>query len=64
MLWRIEKEMRVSNSKVRDLDKAWWRCLRETLLYGDEYTIDRGSYKGQKRKELDFIIWANEVARL
>ena len=48
--------MDVTFLKVRDLDEAWWRCIREVLLHGYEYTIDRGSYKGQKRREFDFIV--------
>jgi len=42
--------------KVRDLDEAWWRSIREVLLHGYEYTIDRGSHAGQKRKEFDLIV--------
>lgn len=40
---------------ARDLNEAWWRCIRETLDYGREYTISEGSYAGQKRKELEFV---------
>ncbi len=47
--------MRVSNLTARDLSEAWFLCLREVLTYGYEYTIDRGSYAGQKRRELDMI---------
>ena len=38
-----------------DLPDAWFQCLKEVLEHGYEYTIDRGSFKGHKRKELDFI---------
>lgn len=48
--------MDISNIRARDLTEAWFLCLRETLTKGREYTIDRGSYKGHKRKELDFIV--------
>ena len=42
--------------EARDLSEAWFLCLRETLLNGCEYKIDRGSYAGQHRKELDFVL--------
>ena len=48
--------MNISVLKVRDLDEAWWRCIREVLVNGYEYTIDRGSNVGKKRKELDLIV--------
>ena len=48
--------MRVSNLEVRDLSEAWFVGLREVLRYGYEYTIERGSYAGQKRKELDMLV--------
>jgi len=42
--------------KARDLSEAWFLCLRKTLTEGYEYKIDRGSYAGQRRKELDFVV--------
>jgi len=47
-------EISVINS--RDLSEAWFCCLRKTLAEGYEYRIERGSYAGQWRKELDFVI--------
>jgi thymidylate synthase len=47
--------MKISVIEARDLSEAWFCCLRETLTAGHEYKIDRGSYAGQRRKELDFI---------
>jgi thymidylate synthase len=41
---------------ARDLSEAWFLCLRKTLTEGHEYKIDRGSYAGQHRKELDFVV--------
>ena len=38
---------------ARDLPEAWFLCLKACLEFGYDYTIDRGSNKGQKRKELD-----------
>jgi len=41
---------------ARDLSEAWFLCLRKTLTEGYEYKIERGSYTGQRRKELDFVV--------
>jgi thymidylate synthase len=46
----------ISVIEARDLPEAWFLCLRKTLTDGYEYKIDRGSYTGQRRKELDFVI--------
>ena len=48
--------MQISVVEARDLPEAWFLCLRRTLAQGREYTIDRGSNVGQRRKELDFIV--------
>jgi len=48
--------MDVSLVEARDLPEAWFLCLRRTLAQGREYTIDRGSNVGHRRKELDFIV--------
>jgi thymidylate synthase len=48
--------MKISVIEARDLSEAWFLCLRKTLAEGHEYKIDRGSYAGQRRKELDFIV--------
>jgi len=39
-----------------DLDDAWFQCLSTILDQGHIYTIDRGSYQGQKRLEFDFVV--------
>jgi len=41
---------------ARDLSEAWFLCLRKTLTEGYEYKIERGSYTGQRRKELSFVV--------
>ena len=41
---------------ARDLSEAWFRCLGKTLTEGYEYKIERGSYAGQRRKELDYVV--------
>jgi len=40
---------------ARDLPDAWFQCVYRLLETGDEYIIDRGSYKGQKCLEFDYI---------
>ena len=41
--------------EARDLSDAWFRCLYEISEYGNVYTIDRGSYVGQRRLEFDYV---------
>ncbi len=48
--------MKISLIEARDLSEAWFLCLRKTLSEGYEYQIERGSYSGQWRKELDFVV--------
>ncbi len=48
--------MKISVIEARDLPEAWFLCLRKTLASGYEYKIERGSYSGQHRKELDFVV--------
>ena len=48
--------MKISVIEARDLSEAWFLCLRKTLSEGYEYQIERGSYSGQWRKELDFVV--------
>jgi thymidylate synthase len=42
--------------EARDLSEAWFLCLNKTLLQGREYRIDRGSYAGERRKELELVV--------
>ena len=39
-----------------DLDDAWFQTLSAILDKGRVYTITRGSYKGAKRLEFDFVV--------
>jgi len=48
--------MKISVINGRDLSEAWFLCLRKILTEGYEYKIERGSYAGQQRKELDFAV--------
>ena len=48
--------MEITVIEARDLSEAWFLCLNKTLTHGHEYRIDRGSYAGERRKELDLIV--------
>ena len=48
--------MKISFIQARDLSEAWFLCLREVLNNGYVYKIERGSYVGQHRKELDYVV--------
>ena len=48
--------MKIETIEARDLSEAWFLCLRKTLTEGYKYKIERGSYTGQHRKELDFVV--------
>ncbi|MBA7653205.1 Thymidylate synthase [subsurface metagenome] len=48
--------MKIEVIDARDLSEAWFLCLCKTLTEGHEYKIERGSYAGQQRKELDFLV--------
>jgi len=42
--------------KAFDLPESWFKCLKLCLEKGYEYTIEKGSRVGCKRKELDFVV--------
>jgi len=48
--------VKISLIEARDLSEAWFLCLGKTLAEGYEYEVERGSYVGQRRKELDFMV--------
>lgn len=48
--------LKISSITARDISEAWFLCLREVLNSGYEYKIERGSYAGQFRKELDMVV--------
>ena len=48
--------VQISIIEARDLAEAWFLCLRRALTEGCEYKIERGSYSGQRRKELDLAV--------
>lgn len=41
--------------EARDLPDAWFQCVYRLLEIGREYTVERGSYQGQKRLEFDYV---------
>ncbi|MFC2013242.1 thymidylate synthase [Chloroflexota bacterium] len=47
--------MKITSIEARDLPEAWFLCLRNVLTEGREYKIERGSYAGEFRKELEFV---------
>ena len=48
--------MQITLIEARDLSEAWFLCLGKTLTEGHQYRIQRGSYTGQQRKELEFVV--------
>lgn len=47
--------MRLVVVKAFDIPDAWFRCVKEVLEHGHEWTIQRGSFEGHKRKEFDNV---------
>lgn len=47
--------MKLEFIEARDLPDAWFQCVYRLLGAGREYTIERGSYEGQKRLEFDYV---------
>ena len=41
--------------EARDLPEAWFLCIKECMARGHAYTVERGSFEGQQRKEFDSI---------
>lgn len=48
--------MNVTFIEARDIPDAWFQCIYQVMEVGREYLIDRGSYKGQKRREFEFVV--------
>ena len=48
--------MDITFIEARDLSEAWFQCVCKALTDGYDYEIERGSYAGQRRKELDFVV--------
>ncbi len=47
--------MKLEFIEARDLPDLWFQCVYRLLEKGREYIIDRGSFKGQKRLEFDYV---------
>lgn len=43
------------NIRARDLPDAWFQAVERVLAQGRQWTVERGSYEGQKRWELDHV---------
>jgi len=48
--------VKITTIAARDLSEAWFLCLDRALADGYDYTVERGSYQGQQRKELELAI--------
>lgn len=48
--------MKIKYIEALHLPESWWLCLKAVLEEGYEYKIDKGSFEGQKRKELDLAV--------
>ena len=42
--------------RATNLDDTWFQCLQVVLNRGRRFTVDKGSYAGAQRVELDFIM--------
>lgn len=40
---------------ARDLPDAWFQCVDAVLSHGRQWTVQQGSYVGQRRWELDYV---------
>jgi len=47
--------MKITLIEAFDIPDSWYKCLKACLEYGYEYTIERGSREGMKRKEFDYV---------
>lgn len=45
--------MKLKIIEAFDIPDSWYRCVKACLKEGYEYTIQRGSFSGDKRRELD-----------
>lgn len=48
--------MEIEAIESRDLSEAWFLCLHKTMTVGYEYRIERGSFAGQRRKEIGLVV--------
>jgi thymidylate synthase len=48
--------MEITFIEARDLPDAWFQCVYQIFEAGHEYSIERGSFEGQRRLEYDFVV--------
>jgi len=48
--------MNITTIEALNLPEAWWKCMHSVLETGYEYSNDRGSFVGKKRKEFDLVV--------
>ena len=48
-------DYKVTNITASSLPDAWFKTVYKCLEIGRDFTIDQGSYEGQKRLEFDFV---------
>ncbi len=48
--------MEITFIEARDLPDAWFQCVYNIFDKGRVYQIERGSFKGQRRLEYDFVL--------
>jgi len=51
----VRSRMKITQIEAKTLPEAWFLCIKELFEESYLYTIDRGSYAGQRRKEFDFV---------
>lgn len=47
--------MKLHTVEAFDIPEAWFKCLDLALSHGREYVVEKGSYEGTKRLELDYV---------
>jgi len=47
--------MILTTIEASTIPDAWFQCIYELLNKGKEYTVEHGSYVGEKRIEFDYI---------
>lgn len=52
----MKQGLHIESIEARDLPDAWFQCVYHIIEKGYTYTIERGSYEGQKRLEFDFVV--------
>jgi len=48
--------MKVVTIEAVDLPDAWFQCIRAILDHGEKYTIQHGSYVGETRLQLPYVV--------